>query len=384
MYKLIVKNFGPLKNIDIELNKINLFIGENGSGKSVLGKLITIISDINYFSYGEYDEIFPIEVFISKLEKFNINYLNNNTYIEYYDINNGDYKFYLNNKFIRIINHIPDMILTEKEKNLKSALNLLDNLDDLVKNTKYENVMKNLVNKLDTLSARYIPSERNFVSIISQSLSSFIVSEIPLPKFFLQFASDFENGANKLKELKVLNIHYKYTEGLDRHKVYFNKENYLPLNESSSGIQAVIPLLITYKYFTQKYHTIVIEEPEQNLFPKAQKEVVDFLIENLKENNQLFVMTHSPYILSSLNILMMAYKAGNINIDAKKEVEKNICEAQWINPVDFSAYYIKDGIAKSIKGKTGLISENVIDDISDDIQDEFEKLLSIYREFKNA
>ena len=46
MDRLIVKNFGPLKDIDIELKEINLFIGENGSGKSVLGKTITIILNV--------------------------------------------------------------------------------------------------------------------------------------------------------------------------------------------------------------------------------------------------------------------------------------------------------------------------------------------------
>ncbi len=45
MYRLVVKNFGPLKDIDIELKKINLFIGENGSGKSVLAKLVTTLTD---------------------------------------------------------------------------------------------------------------------------------------------------------------------------------------------------------------------------------------------------------------------------------------------------------------------------------------------------
>ena len=383
MDRLIVKNFGPLKDIDIGLNNINLFIGENGSGKSVLGKLITIISDINSYSYGEDDDILPIEVFISKLDKYNINYLSDNTYIKY-DKDNSNYKFYLNNNFIRIINHIPDMILTEKEKKLKSALTLLENLDDLVKNTKYEDAMKNLINKLDTLSAKYIPSERNLVAVLSKSLSSLIAEDVLLPRFIVEYISDFEKATNKIKKLDVLNVKYKYGDGSDRHKVYFNNKNYLPLNESSSGIQALIPLLITYKYFTEKYHVIVIEEPEQNLFPKAQKEAIEFIIENFNENNKLFMMTHSPYILSSLNILMMAYKASNISNNTKQEVEKIIPESKWINSEDFSAYYIENGKAKNIKGRTGLISENIIDDISDDIQDEFENLLSIYREYKNA
>jgi hypothetical protein len=59
-------------------------------------------------------------------------------------------------------------------------------------------------------------------------------------------------------------------------------------------------------------------------------------------------------------------------------------EEQWINPSDFSAYYLEDGIARDIKGRTGLISENEIDEISDEMACDFEELLSIYREHKNG
>ena len=78
------------------------------------------------------------------------------------------------------------------------------------------------------MSSQYIPAERNFVSIISKSLSSFIVSDIPLPKFFLRFSSEFEKAGDNLKELEFLNVKYVNGEGLDRHKVYFNdKEKFV-------------------------------------------------------------------------------------------------------------------------------------------------------------
>jgi len=96
------------------------------------------------------------------------------------------------------------------------------------------------------------------------------------------------------------------------------------------------------------------------------------------------MMTHSPYVLSTLNILMMAYKAGNLNSKSKLKVNELCNEKQWINPDNFSAYYLENGITRDIKGRTGLISDNEIDEISDNIQGEFEEILSIYREYKNA
>ena len=42
--RLIVKNFGPIKEVDIDLKKINVFIGPQGSGKSTIAKIISFCS----------------------------------------------------------------------------------------------------------------------------------------------------------------------------------------------------------------------------------------------------------------------------------------------------------------------------------------------------
>ena len=40
MAQLIIKNIGPIKEINIELNKINVFIGPQSSGKSTISKIL--------------------------------------------------------------------------------------------------------------------------------------------------------------------------------------------------------------------------------------------------------------------------------------------------------------------------------------------------------
>ena len=44
MSRLIIKNIGPIKNIDINLNKINVFIGPQSSGKSTIAKIASYCS----------------------------------------------------------------------------------------------------------------------------------------------------------------------------------------------------------------------------------------------------------------------------------------------------------------------------------------------------
>ena len=371
MDRLIVKNFGPLKDIDIKLNRVNLFIGENGSGKSVLAKLVIALERFMIDTNVNEGKLFNLANLDSFLNGFNINYINNNTIIEYY-LNNEIFFLFKDESIYHLNKNIYSKKGQNKSKNVLKNTRKDLNGDEL---ETYSLILSNLMSKIE-----YIPAERNILSILNESINSLVRYKVPLPDFLLDFASEYEYARKEIKELNALNVKYQF-DGTD--KVYYDKDNYLKLSHSSSGIQSAIPMLLTAKYFAKKYRGIVIEEPEQNLFPKAQKEVIEFLLKEVNEKNSLFLMTHSPYVLSTLNILMMAHKVGSLSSKASKEVEKIIPKSKWLNRDNFSAYYIEDGKAKNIKGKTGLISENVIDDISDEIDSEFQELLELYREFKN-
>ena len=370
MERLIVKNFGPLKDIDIELNKINLFIGENGSGKSVLAKIVTIVTDIiKYFIEDE-------ESINKRFFTYNINFIRNESIIIFYK--NEEKLFSLENQKIHI-NHFHKYY---EDIDNKLDLALKENKTLVENNSLYKALITGSV--IQRYSSQYIPAERNFISLFNRSISSILVAEVPLPKFLLSFMSEFEKAGNKLKELEFLNVKYINGDGLDRHKVYFNDKDYLPLEFSSSGIQSALPLYLTIKYFSNRHSSIIIEEPEQNLFPKAQAKTIKYIIEQISDDNSLFMMTHSPYVLSTLNNLIMAYKVAQLGEKEKKLVETLIPKEQWINPNKFSAYYLEDGTSISIKSDIGLIDDNEIDEISEEMGEEFDELLEIYRASKNG
>ena len=46
--KLIIKNFGPIKSVDLDLGKITVLIGEQATGKSTVAKVLAVC---RYFSY---------------------------------------------------------------------------------------------------------------------------------------------------------------------------------------------------------------------------------------------------------------------------------------------------------------------------------------------
>jgi predicted ATPase len=351
MDRLIVKNFGPLKNVDIELNKINLFIGENGSGKSVLGKIITIILDLENHMINE-------ENLFKKFREYYIDFLKNETIIQFF---------------------IDESLSFEiKEKQITNSPSFKEYhpiIQAEIKKTQEKIISEN------KLTTQYIPAERNLISIFNKYVTTFITADIPLPKFLLNFSSQYVRAREEIRELNLLNIKYQFES--DQEHIYYNDKDYLLLERSSSGIQSALPLYLTVKYFAKKHKGIIIEEPEQNLFPKVQTETIKYIIEQVSDENNLFMMTHSPYVLSTLNNLIYAHIVAQLGEKEREEVKEFIAEEQWINPDDFSAYYLENGRARSIVSDIGLISDNEIDDISEEMGGEFDELLEIYRASKN-
>jgi predicted ATPase len=47
--RLTIKNFGKLKNIVIDFNRINIFIGEQATGKSLIAKVLFFCK--SFFEY---------------------------------------------------------------------------------------------------------------------------------------------------------------------------------------------------------------------------------------------------------------------------------------------------------------------------------------------
>ena len=351
MERLIVKNFGPLKDVDIELNKINLFIGENGSGKSVLAKIVTIVLNVE-------NHMIDKKNLFKKFQEYYIDFLTNETIIQFF---------------------VKESLLFEiREKEINNSVSFKE-FHPLIE-AEIRKSQEKIISE-NKLTTQYIPAERNLISLFNKYVTTFITADIPLPKFLLNFSSQYVRAREKIRALDFLNVKYKFQN--DKEYIFYNDKDFLLLERSSSGVQSALPLYITVKYFAQKHKSIIIEEPEQNLFPKAQNETIKYIIEQVSDENELFMMTHSPYVLSTLNTLMMAHKAGSLGEESKEEVSKLINEKQWINPNNFSAYYLENGVARDIKGRTGLISENEIDEISDEMTYDFEELLTIYRKHKN-
>ena len=117
-------------------------------------------------------------------------------------------------------------------------------------------------------------------------------------------------------EIPFLGVSYERKEGKERITI-LNEDTDLPLNACSSGLQSVLPMImvIDYALKVESFDSFVIEEPEQNLFPQNQCELLSFIASKQADNDkgyrQFVITTHSPYLLSHLNVLMLAHKLYN-------------------------------------------------------------------------
>ena len=108
--------------------------------------------------------------------------------------------------------------------------------------------------------------------------------------------------------------------------------------------------MLFYNENRKKTKTIIVEEPELNLFPTAQNSLVQYLVEKSTAfNNQILLTTHSPYILASVNNLIYGYKVGQTS---KEDVDQILPQKYWLNPDEVSAYrLLSDGTSKDIIDK---------------------------------
>lgn len=338
MQRLIVRNFGPLATIDIEIKNINIFVGSAATGKSAVAKLISI------FKAGVLDSKSSdaLKTFSKLLGNYNI-----------------DFQIY------------PDTLIRYEN----------DSFFYEIKGNEFRsNISKNDVR---TLNPIYIPAERVFFATLSQSVFSLMHNDVALPKWLIDFGAKFESARKNIKEFAInfLDIEYQWKEGADYIKVA--DQTIIKLSQASSGIQSIVPLLLVVKHHTnpnkKEDDIFVIEEPELNLYPSSQKDLIEFIIERVKlSEDKLIVTTHSPYLLTSIDNLIQAGNVVKERPELADKVKGLVDSSRWIDYDNVACYYFSNGISRStLDGGLKSIGPSNIDDISNELSETFEGLLTL-------
>ena len=390
--KLIIKNFGPIKDVELELKRFNVLIGENATGKSTVAKLLGFckyFSNIEgpYFDEENNEQVnHGIDEIYENLQKWGLSeYIRPHSYVSY---ECDDYRFVFDYQWnIGTLNPYSELNKKKGAFLLASYLYPKTNVfRKLIKD--YATVVEN-----DALIPEFyinfvgkvmdnpflLFTERGLQSIFSlgKDFSSNLTD--PLFRYFVN-VDRITRLFKEETQIEPLHVYYKNVDG--KSVVRKNdEETFVSLHDAASGYKSLIPIVLLVKYYKdirRKKKSFIIEEPEQNLFPKAQYELVKFLVEQSFWHNSFLVTTHSPYILTSLNNLMYAFELGQ-HKNREDKVESVIDNINWLNPKNVSAYrLLNDGTARNIIDmKEGLINADEIDEVSNILNDEFDKLIEI-------
>jgi predicted ATPase len=118
-----------------------------------------------------------------------------------------------------------------------------------------------------------------------------------------------------------------------------------------------------------------IEEPEAHLFPMSQKQIISIIATIYNAfGHPFFITTHSPYILTAINNLIIGYDAYKKAPDEKFfQLLKLIPQNEMIKFEDVSAYTFNQGKLESIMDEeTRLIGSSIIDAVSENFAEAFD------------
>ena len=388
MNYLKIKNFGPVKDATIELKPFLVLTGGQGTGKSTIAKLLCIFQDY-YWYVSILEDNDTVEVLF--LEYGISEYFNKNTYIEYscndIFITYQDSRFSFKHREIigrdKLLSYYGDKI-SGKICGLLLSQELLT--EDLLEKFLDKNLP---FIKSYCASSLYIPTGRNIAATFSSALSTMIDSQISFDPEFIRFINYFERAR---KQFRIYSLHemedVTYLYEKKKEGIIIPQEDdikTLPLSECSSGLQSLLPMVMTMDYCINEhmFESYIVEEPEQNLSPSEQLAVLKHIISSMKKCNNTVshvITTHSPYVLFGINMSLMGGLVAQ-HPEYSEETEKTLSSEYHLDHGSVAAYALgdKNNYCKDIiNPQTNTIDQNYLDTKSAIIGQEFMNIYQLY------
>lgn len=390
MKHLVVQNFGPVVDAKIKIKSFNLFIGEQSIGKSTLAKLVTVFTDhINLFLLKAAGTDFWKMI----MDAYDLEMYSNHPYtIRYIDDDLDDAHVE-----VEIQQGVVNCSVRDRDGNELEKSNAFGQIigakpvyhEDTVNKVKDMDInMETLPTFLSYLrNSLYVPAERIVAAQLNKLLPIISMGKEQLSMNMLRYLSELNNAKVKYSDYKLNLLDVSYLRKDEEDWIVLDNKERLPLKYASSGIQSTLPLLLVLAYGAadKDYNSFVVEEPECNLFPQKQVDLLKLMVKTIYQNDRMLtITTHSPYLLSSLNVMMLAYRL-NQEDTMKNKIAKILDSDCMLNPEDVSVYFLgdKEQYCKSmISEQTGLVSVNQLDSVSEYVGDQFDQLYDLYVQYK--
>lgn len=406
MAHLIVKDFGAIKSAEIEIKKYNFLIGHTSSGKSTIAKLIAIFNNKYFWAIKEGE----FNLFWNLLEKYNINFnFKDSTLIQYsndkyhWEITKNNFKSDYGDADLMAVASYSDeddfinKFIEKKgnEESLQGVIKVIKeiNSDVIKKDLLDSKFLKTLLLNLlyEKCTPVYIPAERTLISTFSNSIFSLLQAGASIPDCIKDFGSLYEKARIQYESVDIdfLNISVSFSNNGDT--VYLKEDNTeLKLSQMSSGIQSIIPLWTVFNQYvkSREKKILVIEEPELNLFPSTQYKLIDWIMKEMKNSKgSIVITTHSPYVLSTVDNLLLANEIlKKTKNQSNKKIKSISTKIRSLIPsmalVDFdnvsSYFFYFDGTVKDIRDlELKSLGSEYIDEASSTLGTIFDELCNI-------
>jgi len=325
--KIHIQNFKSIYDLEIEVGRVNLFIGENGSGKSNLLEALVFVSASesnmlsNEFLVSRGLRVPEPELMRSAFEEEDKD-KNIEINIESFNSNNfhaKKFNFHHKNKEYDTWEETNQIYFRKKEKQLESLQKQYKN-NEIGKETFYKNMLDNIL-------------KDNPIGFLSKLLESFIIYS-PENTSLRTFQKEGQiqplgiNGEGLLKLLKVINNYEdkSYINTIIKSLQLFNwfEDIKIPTNISSGEDKVIIKDKYLYREMTQYsanegflfilfYITLIVakETPkafaidniDASLNPKLCTKLMIILNDLAKKyDKQIFLTTHNPAILDGVDL----------------------------------------------------------------------------------
>lgn len=421
MAKITLRQFGPIHDCCMDVQRFTVLTGSQASGKSTIAKAIFFFRTIGQDVIAQMKTKNLADTYRTSLE--------------------NDLKKRLRNKFLQIFGSSWSMpkemrLRYEYKKQVTIEVYLvpdrnamyrnfvefqfgegirefLEKYKDYAEQTWDESSWENVQQEIDALFSDgyetiYVPAGRSLITLLTDQLMTLLSSDEGRSLDFcmqtyvrriLSLRSRIREGFHDLldevlhttqikidKETlhymerlikEVLHVRYAYDRGEEQ--LFFDKHRYVKINFASSGQQEAIWVFnIMYFYLLQNQKVfLIIEEPEAHLYPDAQKRIAEAIGLFEGAGNQVFVTTHSPYILGQFNNMLYA---GELQEKAEGQDEKKLHEIlhplSYIKIADAHAAYVRDGKTENAVNE-GMIRNELIDGASVEINEEMDALLAL-------
>lgn len=135
---------------------------------------------------------------------------------------------------------------------------------------------------------------------------------------------------------------------------------------ASSMVKELTPLVLYLRHLAQPNELLVIDEPEMNLHPEAQAQMIEFLAMLVRAGLHVLVTTHSSYMVDHLVNLIQAAEHEQEEQKALADIFFLQNAEAFISQNDVSVYLIDQGKAENIL-HDGKINWSTFGDVSDRI-----------------